>query len=133
NEPRRARVMLRQVLDDDARLRHGAIPRLVAQDRDLGDRPDLLECRRGGSVEEIDDDRLERRAVLIERRERLLAKRGKRMEVEFQCHTKTSLRFPMASGWKRPTCFLVDCAGHTSTSRIKRTHRRARRAMRILT
>ena len=45
----------------------GAVPRLVAQHRELADRPDLLEGRAASRVAEIDDLRLERRVVLVER------------------------------------------------------------------
>jgi hypothetical protein len=74
--------MLRQILDDDARFRHGPIPRLVAQHGDLADRPELLVRRIGLLVEEVDDMRLELRVVLIEGDQRLLAERRKWMEMQ---------------------------------------------------
>src|SRR5262249_18820096 len=56
--------------------------RLVAQHRELPDRPESPEGRGGRLVAEIDDVRLEPHAVLVERDEHLLAERSERMEVE---------------------------------------------------
>ena len=58
----------------------------VAQHRELADRPHGQERRPRRLVAKIDDAALERRVVLVEGDERLLAERGQRMEVEPERH-----------------------------------------------
>ena len=45
HEPRRARIVLRQIFDDDASTRGSSVLALVAQHRELADRPELHERR----------------------------------------------------------------------------------------
>src|SRR5262245_9580834 len=53
---------------------------------ELADRPDRLECRRLARIAEIDDVRFERRVVLVERDQDLVAERRQRVEIELQRH-----------------------------------------------
>jgi len=91
-EPRLARVVLAQIFDDDARLGDRAIPRVIAQHGKLADGPNLEEVRAGSFIGEVDDVRLERRFVLIERDERLPAERRQRMEIELERHVSPRFR-----------------------------------------
>jgi hypothetical protein len=75
HELRPARIVLRQIVDDDGRFRDRAALGIVAQHRKLADRPDLQERRARSRVAEIDNMRHESRVVLVERDERLLAVR----------------------------------------------------------
>ena len=86
---RPAGIVLVQILDDDARLRHGAVVRLVAQHREPADRPDRLECGAGFRVEQVHDQGFERRVVLVEGHQGLLAERGQGVEIELERHGKT--------------------------------------------
>jgi hypothetical protein len=79
-------MMLLEILDDDARLGHGAVRGLVVQHRDLPHRPELAEFRLRLGVPEIDEDALERGLVLVEGDQRLLAERRERMEMERERH-----------------------------------------------
>jgi hypothetical protein len=74
------------MLDDDARFRDGQAAALVAQHRELADRPDFQERRARGLVAEVDDARLERGVVLVERNQDLLAEARQRVEVERKGH-----------------------------------------------
>ncbi len=60
------------------------IVRLVAQHRELADRPDLREVRARRFVGEVDDVRLEGRVVLVEGDEDLLTEGREGMEVELE-------------------------------------------------
>jgi hypothetical protein len=81
-----ARVVLGQILDDDARLGDGSILRLVTQHGELADRPNLLELRAGGLVGQVDNMRLEGDVVFVESDEHLLAEGREGMEIEFERH-----------------------------------------------
>lgn len=83
---RRSRIMRVQEFDDDGRFRHRAIARLVVEHRHLGHGPDRAEGRARSLVAQIDDDRLERDAVLVQGDERLVAEGRKGMEIELQSH-----------------------------------------------
>src|SRR5262249_37492004 len=81
-----ARVVLREVLDDRARLGNGPLPRLVTQQGNLRHGPQLPEGRARCLVGEVDDVRHEGRVVLVQRDQHLLAERRQRMEVELERH-----------------------------------------------
>ncbi len=83
--------MVRQVLDDDARLRNGHIPCLVMQNRKLADRPDPLEFGARPLAAEVHNVRLERRIILIKSDQDLPAERRQGMKIELQRHANAGL------------------------------------------
>src|SRR5205807_1461273 len=85
NEPGLARVLQIEMLDDDARLWNRAVA--VLQHGKLAAGPKFLEHRGVGRIHQIDDAALERRVIFIERDQRFMTERRKRMEVEGKGHT----------------------------------------------
>src|SRR5262249_6871158 len=83
---RAARVVLCEVLDDDARLGNGPLAAIVAQHGDLAGGPQLLQLRAGRLVTEIDDVPLEGRVVLVQRDEHLLTEGREGMKIEVERH-----------------------------------------------
>jgi hypothetical protein len=81
--------MLVEIFDDDARFRHGLVPRIVAQHRKLADPPQLHQRGALGGIAEIDQVRRERNVVLVQRNQRLPAIRGQRVEMQGERHGKT--------------------------------------------
>lgn len=86
NEVDRPRIMRGQIFDNDGRFQHRAVARIVAQRRHLAGRRNLQEGRARLSIAKIDDDRRERRGVLVQRDQRLPAEGGQRMEMKRQGH-----------------------------------------------
>jgi len=72
-KPRRTRIMPIEILDDDRRFRHDLVPRVIAQHRELADWPQFQQRRPFTGVGEIDLLGLERRVVLIQRDQDLVA------------------------------------------------------------
>ena len=54
DQPRRGRIMLGQIVDDDGGFRHHLPPLLVADHRELGQGPDRLERRPVGGIAQVD-------------------------------------------------------------------------------
>ena len=79
-----AGIMLVEIFDDDARLRHHAVARVVAQHGELADRPQLAQRGTLRRVAEVDHQRRERGVVLIECDQRLPAIRCQRVEMQRQ-------------------------------------------------
>ena len=80
----------------------GTVPvaRRVAQHGHLADRPQLQERRARARVAKVDDDRLERRLVLVERDQHLPAEGRQGMEVQRERH-----RFSLSSS-SRPASIV---------------------------
>src|SRR5262249_59885645 len=111
-----ARVVLREVLDDDARLGNGPIAGIVAQHGDLAGGPQLPELRAGCLVTEIDDVRLEGRVVLVQRDEHLLTEGREGMKIEPERHAlRVSLLEPGLSD--RPGLYPRDEPGISKSTR----------------
>ena len=86
NEPRRARIMPVEIIDDDAGLRHHLAARVIPQHRKLAGAPQLQQHRALVGIAEIDRDRRERRRVLIQGDQRLVTIGRQRMQIERQRH-----------------------------------------------
>lgn len=84
DEEHGAGVVDREVLDDDARLDDGAAA--VDEHGHPLERPERRELRRGLLVAELEQAKLERRVVLVERDENLLTVRRERMGEELHTH-----------------------------------------------
>jgi hypothetical protein len=86
-----ARIMTREVLDDDGGLGDRAITRVVAENREAAEGPKLGERGAMCGVAEIDELGLERGVVLVKSDEHLLTERGKRMKIEGERHAGRSV------------------------------------------
>src|SRR5829696_360310 len=106
DEARGSTVMLVEILDDDARFRHGLVPRIVAQHRKLADPPQLHQRGALGQIAEIDLVRRERNVVLVQGDQRLPAIRGQRVEMQGERHRKTP--YFAAAGTQRRITMPVD-------------------------
>ena len=86
NETRLSGIMLVEIFDDDARLRHRLAARWILQHRKFSDRPQRAKRRALALVLQVDQLRRERRIVLVKRDQHLVAERGKWMEVQRRRH-----------------------------------------------
>jgi hypothetical protein len=75
DEPDTARIMLVEIVDDDARFRNGLVPRRIAKHWKLADSPEFLQRRAFGWIAEIDQIGRERNVVLVKRNQHLPAER----------------------------------------------------------
>src|SRR6266481_1610771 len=82
------RIMLREILDDDAALRNDTIARAVLEHRELADRPDPQERRALSRASEVDDVRRKWRVVLVEGDEHLPATRRQPIVVQRERRTR---------------------------------------------
>src|ERR1043165_7871807 len=83
--------MLVEILDDDARLGHDAVARRILQHGELADRPERAQRGALGLVLPVHELARERRAVLVQRDQHLVAERGQRMEVQCERHAVSRL------------------------------------------
>ena len=75
-----------EMLDDQAGLRHELAEPVIAQQREFSERPELQESGALVWIAEIDEMRRERRLVLVERDQHLLAEAREWVEIERQGH-----------------------------------------------
>src|SRR6266404_3911983 len=90
NEFRPARIMPVEVLDDDSRLRDDLVPCIVGEHRKLADGPQLQQRRALVLAGEIDHIGPERRSVLIQRDQHLVAVRRQGVKMQRERHTDGS-------------------------------------------